>query len=89
MAQAVPGEEIKAAHNDCCVDDALTEKLTSVTNAANVISSMRKDFTELKSFANPPIVVKEILAGLHAFKENKPVKNVSWADIKKGPIFKS
>ena len=41
MVQATPAEEIKAAHNDCAFDDALTEKLTSVTNAANLISQER------------------------------------------------
>ena len=42
MVQAIPAEEIKVAHNnDCAIDDALTEKLTAVTIAANVISQER------------------------------------------------
>ena len=56
MVQAVPAEEIKVAHGGCN-DDALTEKLTSVTEAANRISAEKKSFTELKSFANPPKLV--------------------------------
>ena len=88
MVQAVPAEEAKVAQGGCN-DDALTEKLTSVTEAANKILSEKKSFTELKSFANPPKLVQTIIVGLHAFKCDMPIKNVDWLAVKRGPIFKS
>ena len=85
MVECVPSNQ-EAVNVD--INDALTEKMTEVTQAANVISEERKSFAELKSFVNPPVLVYKLLGALHAFKLNIPAKNVNWADTKKGPIFK-
>ena len=50
MVEAVPEQ-----HQN--IDDALTEKMTEITNAANVISQERNSFTELKALTNPPKMV--------------------------------
>ena len=49
MVEAIPEQQN--------INDALTEKLTEITNAANVISQERSSFTELKALNNPPKLV--------------------------------
>ena len=68
MVEANPCEEDKCQD----VNDALTEKLTEVTNAANEISNSQKAFSEVKSFANPPKMVCKVICALHAFKADLP-----------------
>ena len=70
------------------VNDALMEKMTSITERAGCIQQSRKEFIEIKSFNNPPVAVKDVVVNLHAYITDQPAKKIDWAIARKGPIFK-
>ena len=68
--------------------DALTEKMSSITERADCIQNSRKDFIEIKSFNNPPLAVRDIVINLHAYITDQPAKKIDWAAARKGIVFK-
>ena len=60
------------------------ESMSSIVTAREEILVNRKAFSEVKSFANPPKKVFEVMKVVQAFVTDKKAENIDWAACKNG-----